>query len=262
MNEADLADFYHVYSDRYKYVELRHERRDWKPRPEVSGLVEERWSLARKKMPGLRSAPMLRLDEVVKRENRLIAYTRETDFKHYIGTLRQEKSRDRANVVYVSSRIVTSDNFMIIGLRANCAGGNGLYDIVSGAVHPVVDAIGYQPSLDLALYRAIQREAGLNREAIKGIRPRMMFGLKSDPVCVFLYDVELRIDSKQAMSKHVSWIELMSAYGMKPQMEKLMFLDNWVGNLRLESQQNYYRPIAKAVLTYLSRPNVYYMHAR
>lgn len=251
-----------LYHEGYKHIEVRHNMYIWRPRREIARLIKWRWSRAREKNKGLKSVPMLRLDEMVKQDDRLVLHTSVTDFQHHIGTRSEKNPLDRANPVYVSAKTLTRDDWIVFGLRANCENDNGLYDLASGAVHPVVDSIGHIPSLESALYRTIQREFGLERESFRDMKPKMAFGLKSDPSVTFLYDVRLWLNRSDVLSRFESWLDLMGSYSMKPQMEKLLFLNNKTKSMKQESLQEYYRPKARAILSYLSYPNVVFIHAR
>ncbi len=237
-----------------KVIVDNHSDRVWTPEPKIEEKVEKIWEEKLAKSDNLWSAPMVRLDSYDLKGNRLILNTSVTDFKHHVGTRKEDNLEDRANPVYVSANIVTEDGNLVFGLRDNSERGNNQYNIAAGAVHPDLDSPDGIPSLGVALYREVFEEFGLVPESFKHVRPMMLFGMESEQHGSFLYTIRLKIDSEDVKRKLDAAIKRAEDFGMKPEMVDLKFLKYDINHIKNEIDNNgdNYRPAVRVMLNYIS----------
>ena len=243
-----------VYHKDYTSIKIdKHTNIEWATNRNIEELIDSKWQSALRKTPYLWSSPMLRLEESYQEGDTLHLKTSVTDYKHHHGTRYETDSAKRANPIYVSANIITSDNKLVFGLRDNTDRLNKLYNIAAGSVHPILDSPDGIPSLGIALYREIFEEFGLVPESFDSVKPKMEFGTESEPRHSFLYTIRLKIDSEDVKRKLEAAIKRAEDYGMKPEMTEVQFVDNSREAVKREinDKGDTYIPMIRTMLEYL-----------
>jgi len=244
------------YENYDKIIIAKFENKEWVPRDiDVQYKIHKEWEKKIKRYDNIWSSPMVRLDNVRQEDRILHLDTSLTEYKFHAGTRNEKDKENRANPIYVSANIITSDDKLVFGLRDNSDRGNGQYNIAAGAMHPILDGPDGYPSPGIALYREIFEEFGLIPESFKNVKPEIAFSIDDEPTLSFLYTIRLGIDSEDVEKKLKASIKRSEEFGMKPEMVDLKLVENDPKIIRreLETNGDSYRPMVQAMMEYLSR---------
>ncbi len=236
-----------------KIIVNKHASQLWKPSRRIEDEIDDIWAEKLSHNEHLWSGPMVRLDKIVMDGKTLCINTSLTSYKQHVGTRTNTELSTRANPVYVSANIITADNYLLFGKCKNVERGVGKHNIAAGSLHPVLDSPDGVPSLGVGLYREIFEEFGLIPESFESVKPHIVFGLESEPTGSFLYNVKLKLTSKDVQQKFNALTQKSESYGVKPEFDSIHFLESDSKIIRdeLKNKKVQYQPMVEAMLDYI-----------
>ena len=243
-----------VYHDRYNQIVIdQHKHTPWRLEDRLEEQILKRWQRIIRKTKNLWSGPLVRLDSSMQKGDVLHLKTSITDYMHHVETREEQDKERRANPIYVSATITTRNNKLVFGLRSNSDRDNNKYNIAAGGVNPVLDSPNCLPSLIAALYREISEELGLIPESFEYAKPLILFGIESEPIGSFLYEIQLKIESDEVQRKLDATIKRCEDRGAKPEFLGVKFVENNESAVRKELETNgeAYVPPVRAMLKHL-----------
>lgn len=229
-----------------------HENKEWKT--ELEEIIEQKWFLMKEKNPSLWSDYMVRADKMHKRKNSLHISTSITDYMHHVCTREQHSIEKRANPIFVSANIVTSDNMLAFGIRQNCERGNGELNLISGALDPRYDLVMGEPAIKKGVLREIHEETGLEKNHISQMWPGYVFATYKERSPSFLFYVSLRVDSSYLIDfvdNHIRNLE------RNPEISGIHIVENNIKAIEADIAKNTYRPSVHSLLENLCKRTSY-----
>lgn len=226
----------------------------WMPHPSIVEEIEQEWlemvSDAEKQGKLLFSEPgtLLRVGSMWQEGPSLKIKGQPTEYKYHALTRKEQDINKRANPLYVGANIITSDGYLVYGVRGKMVErGAGQIGIIAGSVNPKKHMSSDKSSLDMAIYNEIEEETGILAEDLEFLNPSFVSVDKvSKPNELYpslIYGGLTRMDRKAV--EEVFKEE-------EREFSNLHFIRFRKTSITKELANNRYRPREQIILAYLS----------
>lgn len=187
--------------------------------------IEEFWTQANQD-GSFHRGESFHVDDVTEDENAFRFMLKQTDYAHYLHTVRNEiKDEEGCRIVFGAGLVETKDAKFVFGEMADHTAYPGRLQFTGGGLS-WEDLNGNDFDMKRSVLREMQEELGVKPHHVENCTPMYVKSGGTYGSFAILYHIKLHILEKELKTIYKDFVEALDRKGERPEFQHVIFLEN------------------------------------